>query len=43
MVHNHTIHNHQCHFGWDNSNKPVVKAKPGETIEFHPVDCQADS
>jgi acetamidase/formamidase len=38
MVHNHTIHNHQCHFGWDNSNKPVVKAKPGETIEFHPVD-----
>jgi len=38
MVHNHTIHSHQCHFGWDNSNKPVVRAKPGETIEFHPVD-----
>jgi len=38
MVHNHTIHNHQCHFGWDNSNRPVVKAKPGETIEFHPID-----
>ncbi|MBL8906738.1 MAG: acetamidase/formamidase family protein, partial [Rhizobiales bacterium] len=38
MVHTHTIHNHQCHFGWDNSNTPVVKAKPGETIEFHPVD-----
>jgi acetamidase/formamidase len=38
MVHNHTIHDHQCHFGWDNANKPVVRAKPGETIEFHPVD-----
>ncbi len=38
MAHNHTIHNHQCHFGWDNANKPVVMAKPGETVEFHPVD-----
>ena len=38
MPHNHTIHKHQCHFGWDNSNQPVVMAKPGETVEFHPVD-----
>ena len=38
MPHNHTIHAHQCHYGWDNANKPVAMAKPGETIEFHPVD-----
>ncbi len=38
MNHNHTIHAHQCHFGWDNANKPVVMAKPGEIIEFHPMD-----
>ena len=38
MSHNHTIHNHQCHFGWDKDNQPVVMARPGETIEFHPVD-----
>jgi acetamidase/formamidase len=38
MHHNHTIHQHQSHFGWDNSNKPVVTVAPGETIEFHPVD-----
>jgi acetamidase/formamidase len=35
---NHTIHKHQSHFGWDNANKPAVAIKPGETIEFHPVD-----
>ncbi|MEZ5923119.1 MAG: acetamidase/formamidase family protein [Hyphomicrobiaceae bacterium] len=38
MAHNHTIHQHQCHFGWNNANQPVVMARPGETIEFHPVD-----
>ena len=36
--HNHTIHQHQSHFGWDNANKPVVTIAPGETVEFHPVD-----
>ncbi|MDP4823696.1 MAG: acetamidase/formamidase family protein [Aestuariivirgaceae bacterium] len=36
--HNHTIHNHQCHFGWCNHNEPVVRIAPGETIEFHPQD-----
>jgi acetamidase/formamidase len=36
--HNHTIHQHQSHFGWDNANKPAVTIAPGETIEFHPVD-----
>jgi acetamidase/formamidase len=38
MKHNHTIHQHQCHFGWSNANKPVVKLAPGESIEFHPLD-----
>ena len=35
---NHTIHNHQCHYGWNRDNKPVVRVAPGESIEFHPVD-----
>ena len=38
MKHNHTIHQHQCHFGWSNANPPVVRIAPGETIEFHPLD-----
>ena len=37
-MHSHTIHAHQCHFGWNKDNPPVVKIAPGETIEFHPVD-----
>lgn len=37
-MHNHTIHQHQCHFGWNKSNPPVVRVAPGESIEFHPVD-----
>ncbi len=37
-MHHHTIHAHQCHYGWNNANTPVVMARPGETIEFHPVD-----
>jgi acetamidase/formamidase len=36
--HNHTIHKHQSHFGWNNQNKPAVTIAPGETIEFHPED-----
>ena len=35
---NHTIHDHQSHFGWNNANAPVVRIAPGETIEFHPKD-----
>jgi acetamidase/formamidase len=34
----HTIHDHQSHFGWDNSNRPVARVAPGETVEFHPLD-----
>ncbi|PZF75189.1 acetamidase [Aestuariivirga litoralis] len=35
---NHTIHDHQCHFGWNRDNPPVIRIAPGETVEFHPVD-----
>ncbi|WP_421696227.1 acetamidase/formamidase family protein [Aestuariivirga sp.] len=35
---NHTIHDHQCHFGWSRDNPPVVTIAPGETVAFHPVD-----
>jgi acetamidase/formamidase len=36
--HSHTIHQHQCHFGWNNANQPVVRIAPGETVEFTPMD-----
>jgi acetamidase/formamidase len=36
--HNHTIHQHQCHFGWNRDNPPMARVAPGETVEFHPVD-----
>ncbi|WP_374332263.1 acetamidase/formamidase family protein [Aestuariivirga sp.] len=35
---NHTIHDHQCHFGWNRDNPPVLRIAPGETVEFNPVD-----
>ena len=35
---NHTIHQHQCHFGWNKDNPPVARIAPGETVEFNPVD-----
>ncbi|WP_120632242.1 acetamidase/formamidase family protein [Ruegeria sp. EL01] len=37
----YTIHNHQHHFGWDNSFVPVETVAPGSTIEFHCVDSSA--
>jgi acetamidase/formamidase len=36
--HNHTIHQHQSHFGWNRDNPPVVRIAPGEMVEFNPVD-----
>lgn len=36
--HHHTIHQHQCHFGWNKDNPAVVRIAPGESVEFHPVD-----
>ena len=38
MSNNHTIHSLQHHFGWDNTNKPVIDIKSGETIEIDTVD-----
>ena len=37
-MHKHTIHHHQCHFGWNRDNPPAVRIAPGETVEFNPVD-----
>ena len=36
--HHHTIHQHQCHYGWNRDNLPAVRVAPGESIEFHPVE-----
>jgi acetamidase/formamidase len=35
---NHTIHDHQSHYGWNNQNPPAVTVAPGKTVEFHPKD-----
>jgi acetamidase/formamidase len=35
---NHTIHDHTCHYGWNNANTPAVKIAPGETVGFNPPD-----
>ncbi len=34
----HTIHDHACHHGWNNTNAPVLKIAPGQSIEFHTQD-----
>ena len=34
----HTIHSHHHHFGWDNSIKPIIYVKSGETIQVDTVD-----
>ena len=35
---NHTIHSINHHFGWDNSNEPILYIKSGETIEIETID-----
>jgi acetamidase/formamidase len=35
----HTIHGHQAHFGWDNSLKPALTVRPGESVEFEVIDA----
>ena len=35
----HTIHDHQHHFGWDNSLDPTLRINPGETITFETIDA----
>ncbi len=34
MAHRHTIHQHQHHFGWDNSLPPALRIGPGESVEI---------
>lgn len=38
-AHNHTIHRHHHHFGWDQANEPVLRIAPGETVEFEIIDA----
>jgi acetamidase/formamidase len=37
----YTIHNHQHHFGWDNSLPPALHISPGESLFFHCLDSSA--
>ena len=36
---NHTIHSARHHFGWNNANEPVLRARPGETVLFECIDA----
>jgi acetamidase/formamidase len=36
---NHTIHNHDSHYGWNNANAPVLTVASGDTVEFETVDA----
>jgi hypothetical protein len=37
----HTIHRDCIHHGWDNSFKPRITIKPGETVEFETLDASS--
>ena len=37
----HTIHQHQHHFGWDNTIEPVLSVAPGQTIEIETIDAKS--
>ena len=39
MSNGHTIHGQHHHFGWDNSNPPVLTVAPGDSVEFETVDA----
>ncbi len=39
MPNRHTIHGRHHHFGWDNSNPPVLTVAPGDSVEFEIVDA----
>ncbi len=39
MSNKHTIHRQHHHFGWDNSNSPVLTVAPGDSVEFETVDA----
>ena len=38
MPSSHTIHRQNHHFGWNNTNVPVLRVAPGETVTFDTVD-----
>lgn len=37
--HDHTLHAHQHHHGWDRSLPPLLTAAPGDTVLFETVDA----
>lgn len=39
MPSKYTIHQDQCHYGWDNSLAQVLTVAPGEVVEFEMVDA----
>ena len=39
---NHTIHSVSHHFGWDNSNKPILQVRSGTTIEIETIDSSGE-
>ncbi len=39
MSNTHTIHSQHHHYGWDNSNPPVLTVAPGDSVEFAVVEA----
>ncbi len=39
MPSKHTIHGRHHHYGWDNSNLPVLTVAPGDSVAFEVVDA----
>lgn len=39
MKHDHTIHQHHRHFGWDNGIEPVTEVEPGAVVSFETTDA----
>ncbi|MCZ6838042.1 MAG: acetamidase/formamidase family protein, partial [Alphaproteobacteria bacterium] len=39
MSNRHTIHGRHHHFGWDNTNPPVLTVAPGDSVEFEIIDA----
>ena len=39
MSNKHTIHSQHHHYGWDNSNPPVLTVAPGDSVEFAVVEA----
>ena len=37
----YTIHAAHHHYGWDNSQEPVERVTPGQTVEFTCIDASA--